>query len=368
MSPQCTTCGPVVKGISLDPVIAGGLGSGPRPGPTQVSPEPLTLASLSSLYQQEAPGYRQNTKRTQDQKRAATARLQAAFGPTKLVAQLTLNDVDRYVAMRRSGNGWPDGRQRDPVRANAVRDDLALLRAMILWACRERGPDGRWLVAENPLRGMKVPREENPVRPVATYDRFEKVRKAAQELARTAPQVRGRERWVRLELALVLAEATGRRIGAIRGLRWSDISLNPPRIRWRAAFDKRGREMTVPIPPSLGAELHGFRRKLKAVGDGWLFPRRHADLPWPREVFGELLGRAEAKADVPGLPGGKWHAYRRKWATERKTLSVVDVMAAGGWKDLQTLTRCYQHADSDTMLAVMATPVKLRERRVGSAG
>jgi hypothetical protein len=49
-------------------------------------------------------------------------------------------------------------------------------------------------------------------------------------------------------------------------------------------------------------------------------------------------------------------------------LSVVDVMAAGGWKDSQTLVKCYQHADPDTMLAVMAWPVKLRERRAGRAG
>jgi integrase len=336
--------------------------------PPAPEPAPLTLAELCTRYQQEAPGYRNNTKRTQEQKRAAAERLKVVLGETERVDQLTLNDVDRYAAMRRSGVGWPDGRVRTAVRAAAVRDDLATLRAMILWACRERRPDGRWLLAENPLRGMKMPREENPRRPVATFDRFEKVRAAAQELAETAPQERGRERWLRFELALVLAEATGRRVGAIRGLRWSDIHEDPPEIRWRAEFDKRGREIVVPVPAVLAAELRRFQRRLKAVGDGWLFPKRGADAPWPRDLFGELLGRAEAKAGLPRLAGGKWHAYRRKWATERKTLSVVDVMAAGGWKDLKTLTTCYEQADAETMLAVMACPAKLRERRAAGAG
>lgn len=41
----------------------------------------------------------------------------------------------------------------------------------------------------------------------------------------------------------------------------------------------------------------------------------------------------------------------------------ADVMAAGGWKDTQTLLTCYQHADEETMLRVMEAPVKLLSRR-----
>jgi len=145
----------------------------------------------------------------------------------------------------------------EPVRANAVRDDLALLRTMILWATRERKPMHVALVGE-PLRGVKLPREENPMRPVATYDRFVKVRAAMQELATQEPS---RTRWVRMELALVLAEATGARIGAIRGLRWSDVAFDPASICFRAKFDKRGRERVVPIPSR-------WRRNCGASGCG----------------------------------------------------------------------------------------------------
>ena len=219
-------------------------------------------------------------------------------------------------------------------------------------------------MSENPLRGVKLPHEENPKRPVATYDRFVEVRAAMQELATTAPQARGRQRWVRMELALVLAEATGTRIGAIRGLRWSDVEADPPRIRWRPEFDKRGRERVVPIPAALAGELHQFRVQLGVVGDDWLFPPAEQDAPWPRELFDQLLRHAEGVAGVTKLKGGLWHPYRRKWATERKKMSLVDVKAAGGWRDTQTLLTSYQQADEDTMLEVMRSPVKLRDRKV----
>jgi integrase len=64
-----------------------------------------------------------------------------------------------------------------------------------------------------------------------------------------------RSRWIKMELALVLAEATGRRLGAIRQLQWKDIDLESQTIRWRAESDKQGQEWIVPIPDALADEL-----------------------------------------------------------------------------------------------------------------
>ncbi len=55
--------------------------------------------------------------------------------------------------------------------------------------------------------------------------------------------------------------------------------------------------------------------------------------------------------------------YRRKWATERKHLPDVDVAAAGGWKELESLRQCYQQADEATMLEVVLSGGKLRESK-----
>jgi hypothetical protein len=106
--------------------------------------------------------------------------------------------------------------------------------------------------------------------------------------------------------------------------------------------------------------------KFAAVGDGWLFPCADKDDHWPREIFGELYDRVERHAGPPHMKGGRFHPFGRKWATERKNMSLVDVMAAGGWRDAQTLHSCYQLATTDGMLEVMSTPVKLRDRKVSS--
>jgi hypothetical protein len=122
----------------------------------------------------------------------------------------------------------------------------------------------------------------------------------------------------------------------------------------------------VPIPEALAEELRAFRVKFAAVGDRWLSPCAEGEDHWPREIVGELFDRAERHAGLPHLKGGRFHPFRRNWTTERKNMSLVDVMAAGGWRDEQTLHSCYQLATTDGMLEVMNTPVKLRDKKVSS--
>ena len=75
------------------------------------------------------------------------------------------------------------------------------------------------------------------------------------------------------------------------------------------------------------------------------------------------LAQAEKLAKLPHLERGGWHAFRRKWATERKHLPNVDVAAAGGWAGTETLVRCYQQADDATMLAVVLGAGQRREKQ-----
>ncbi len=144
--------------------------------------------------------------------------------------------------------------------------------------------------------------------------------------------------------------------------------LDAPEITFRAEFDKRGRDRVVPIPEALAEELRSFRVKLGELGAGWLFPCADKDDHWPREILGELYARAEQHAKLQHVKGARFHAFQRKWATERKNMQLVDVMATGGWKDAATLYTCYQQATVDGMLEVMNTPVKLRDRKVSKQG
>ena len=331
---------------------------------TAPTESPLTLTELWTLYQKDSTQYRQNTPRTRQEKDSRMTLLLLGLGARSRVDRLTISDCERYAELRRRGTGWPDRRITPAVRARTVGYDFQTLRAVIRWACTVRKPDGSWLVQENPLRGLRVPKESNVRRPLATHDRFLAVRKAMRKLAAEVKTEHERVKWARLELALVLAEATGRRVGSIRGLRWADFAADPPAITWRAEYDKRRREQTVPIPQALADEVRSFRVRIQALGDGWVFRQLEKDEPWHRKWFDELLRKAEKAAELTPLPGGLWHPYRRKWATERRHLPAVDVMKAGGWTDRTTMETCYQQATDADVLAVMESPAKLRDAGV----
>jgi hypothetical protein len=83
--------------------------------------------------------------------------------------------------------------------------------------------------------------------------------------------------------------------------------------------------------------------------------------PVSKDLAREWLRRAEVAAKVEPHKGSAWHAYRRKWATERKHLPDKDVAAAGGWKDLTSLREAYQQVDDATLYRVVSEPAELRE-------
>lgn len=239
---------------------------------------------------------------------------------------------------------------------------MKLLHTMLKWATTVRVRKGHRLLESNPLQGVRRPRERNPKRPVATLGRFRETREAIQVLIAEASTDAERRKWRLLELALVLAEATGRRLGSIRQLAWSDVDMTRGQIRWAAENDKQGREWVVPVPRSLIEELQSFRVEIGGDFGSLVFPSESdPSVPVRADVFSKWLLAAEEKAELPKLNGSLWHAYRRGWATARKNLPISDVAFAGGWSDATTLLRCYQQPDEATLLRVMSEPRNVLE-------
>jgi len=321
----------------------------------------LTLEMLFDNYIV-SPSHRAKKPRTQREDQRKLERLVAFLGHDRDVRSLSDSDVEWYKQARIRGEYGPSGR---PVRARTIEADLVALRTMLNWATRQRHLHGEPLLGRNPLSGIRFPREKNPLRPIATWERFQQTREAIQALRRDATSDNVRMRWLKLELALVLAEATGRRLGSIRQLRWEDVDFDKHVICWRHDADKRGREWQMPMSKSLADELRDYQRRFGAVG-GWMFPsERKPNRFMDRHQFDKWLRVAEEHADLPSLQNGLWHPYRRKWGTERKHLPVTDVAAAGGWKDVNTLLTCYQQPDTETLLAVVSEPRKVRDSGVG---
>ena len=66
-----------------------------------------------------------------------------------------------------------------------------------------------------------------------------------------------------------------------------------------------------------------------------------------RFLFDKWLNLAERESWL-----GK--VRRRTMATMRKGLRLKDVAVAGGWSDTETLLRCFQQADAETVKQVMS--------------
>jgi integrase len=265
---------------------------------------------------------------------------------SRRVSTLSDSDVRRFTAARRNGDpllvGVSPGR---PVRDRSVEADLIALHTMLNWGAKERDESGRRLIVENPLHGVPIPREKNPIRPLVSYDEYLKLLGVA---VRVHPL---------LPLALVLAEGTGRRLSSFRQLRWSDIDLRGGTIYWRAEHDKKSYAGEVPMAEEVKQALAEAQQVRPAIGDTPIFPSPgDPTRPCRAEVLDAWLRRAYVLAELVPRKGGMWHPFRRKWATERKGLSPVDVAAAGGWKNPNTPLRIYQQADSATMRAVVSAP------------
>jgi integrase len=251
-----------------------------------------------------------------------------------------------------------------PTRARSAESDVALLHAMLLWATTVRVSGGPYLLTRNPLQGVKRIREKNKKQPHATWERYEATIAAVRQLRDESDSDDARVRWTRMELAIFLAERTGRRLGSIRHLRWEDFWFDRQIVYWRAEADKKGYKWEVAYPSDFFEAVRRFQRDL-GVGGGFVFSAPNArDGIMDRHLFDKWLSVAEKKARLPKLDGSLWHAYRRKWAIERKYLPLRDVAAAGGWKDVNTLLEVYQQSDEESVLAVTSETRKLRERGV----
>lgn len=322
----------------------------------------LMLGVLWERYSRECAAWLDNgmQSRKEDERRATI--LIAFFGADRDVSTLSINDVLSFQKARALGGlTVSDGKATAAVRARTVQVDLKFLRAMLRWATTFQVGHGKRLLASNPLDGIRFPSERNERRPVATWERFTRTREAIAALKAESKSDSERHRWLRVDLALVVAEATGRRLNSIRQLKWSDVDFCTCEILWRADTDKKGREWTVPIPTAVRDELRSAQVRLHAI-TGFVFASsKDPTKPMTSDTFSWWLLIAEKHAGLPKLKQGLWHPYRRKWATERKELPMKDVMAAGGWSDAGTVLRSYQQADRATMIRVVNEPRKLSQ-------
>lgn len=302
----------------------------------------LTLFDIVKLYQQEVTPHKKSDSARGHDRRTLSLFLEA-FGDRR-PETLNVRDWNAYIRRRQSGELAPPGNGGKAVRSRVIEQDLKLLLAVLNWAERARSDGSGYLLDRNPLRGLKVPKEENPQRPMFNQEQLAAVLEAA---AKHSPLA---ERFV------MLAWYTGHRSGAIRQLRWSDVDVDAGVVTWRADTDKIGYAHQNPMHTDLQNFLQRDRARVSAIaeltggqlrGDAWLFPNEHEPTePISREFGVKVLWPALRTA--AGIPAGRrfgWHSFRRAFAHSLRDVPLRELKDLGGWKNERTVVAVYLQPD-----------------------
>ena len=310
----------------------------------EAEPEPLTLGRLFDIYGEEVTPTKART--TQHQDRAVMRMFLGFLGRNRDPATLSQRDWDRFIRERRSGRVGPSGR---PVSDRMIEYDLKFLLAVFNWAVKSRDERGRPLLGSNPLKGLRLPKEKNPLRVVLSEEEY-------QALLKVSPRVD----W-RFHVALVIAHETGHRIGAVRQLRWSDIDLEGKIIRWRGDHEKTGYEHRTPVTDEAVAALEEARRKSTEFGEAPVLPTpKDPSAGVSRWLLHDWWERAEKLAGLEPKRGRGWHSLRRKFASDLMDQPLKVLCELGGWKDAQTVLRCYQRADEGQLRHALTNRRRVR--------
>jgi integrase len=337
-------------------------------------PDGLTLGRLRRLYLDARGDSLSRARRTFVE--TSLGMFEKLLGEGFPMVDYSKNTTADYTRARMDGTLRPDSkRARERATAGTVRNELSALATVCRWATGERR-GGRPLLASNPVHSKDGPKysKEERARPRTGEERYGKLLAVADKVDPTG----------RFRVLLILAWATGRRINAICHLRASDFLATPDAInaalaeageeveveladgskarvgalwkvaiRWRAEWDKVGRQTFAPVSSEVAETVGAYMRASGRIGDAFLFPGSDGETPIDKQMAGYYLRRAEKLADLPHVRRGGWHAFRRAWAHRNKHKSPHDVAAVGGWFDLGALQDAYQSKDPASMLSVV---------------
>ena len=220
--------------------------------------EEITLGKLFDIYLVEV-----TPKKGDRQKRyehAAGEMFTRYFGPTRTASSLNIRDWERFSSDRTHGRVGPPSGRKLGVGPRTVQMDLSFLRCVLTWATRAGDGHGGSFLDRDPLRGLPLPREKNSRRITLSEEEYQRLLQVGADV-----------NW-RFKVALVVANETGHRIGAIRRLRWSDIDFEHGRINWRAEYEKSGYAHSTPMTQAVRTTLEKARQLHPRIGDGPILP------------------------------------------------------------------------------------------------
>ncbi|MXW67362.1 MAG: tyrosine-type recombinase/integrase, partial [Gemmatimonadales bacterium] len=116
---------------------------------------------------------------------------------------------------------------------------------------------------------------------------------------------------------------------------------------WRAEHEKTGYEHVTPMTDEAVAVLEEAREANPGSGEKLILPAtKDPSASISRGRTGAWWRKAERLAGLEPKARRGWHSLRRKFASDLMDLPLKVLCELGGWKEAQTVLRCYQQADS----------------------
>lgn len=315
---------------------------------------PVSLKKLLKLFKREEVADMEG--RHKEEVKRELELFERFLGAGFRVSQLGPREWNAIRRARASGEIDARGRQRGHPEYNGrevgprtVAKTLKVLRQVCRFGARWRTRGGEFLLEADPTRGLELPREQDPNRPVCSDELLKTLLEAAPNVKMGHEKEEDRQRSYLREL-LVLAAETGARIGSIVALRWSDWDPDAATfgtLRWRAEHDKGDRTRVTPVTVGVREALEAHRQRHPGVGEAWIFPAPESSGHLRVDVALRWWREAETEAEVPHEKGMGFHALRRRFANKLRDHSPVDVAALTGHQDVATLQEVYQRSDTE---------------------
>ena len=207
-------------------------------------PDAVVLADLVDRYLKRLETYfKPSTVRTH---RTVSGNL-LRFFRDRPVETWTSRDLETYVQLRL-----------EKVAPTTANGELKNLKATLRFAVEEK------LIPQMPFKIRMVPVVQRRTARIFTREEIQHLLDCADDRTRAL---------------LLIASATGMRIGEIRHLQWRDVDSEQQRILVRAKGDwtpKTNQERICFVSPGVIAELERYRRSLKHNSDSdWVFQDKH---------------------------------------------------------------------------------------------
>jgi hypothetical protein len=98
------------------------------------------------------------------------------------------------------------------------------------------------------------------------------------------------------------------------------------------------------------AALKHAQRVVQVIGNAWVFPSPEDPTRYCSQyIMRDWMERGLKKIGITSGMRYGWHSLRRQFATDLTHIPLSDLCALGGWKDPNTILKCYAQPDEQTM-------------------